>query len=144
MTENEEKDSQTNFFKFCDSNKKLINIIIRQRPTVLNEGFNIFVDKWFNLLEFDNKRTYFRQEIRKLKNTGTKTLYITVDRQNVFNDSFQQLRFKKESEMRDKLSVKFDKEEGEDIGGVTREWFQILSREMFNQNYALYKTSATG
>lgn len=62
----------------------------------------------------------------------------------MFNDSFQQLRFKKESEMRDKLSVKFDKEEGEDIGGVTREWFQILSREMFNQNYALYKTSATG
>jgi E3 ubiquitin-protein ligase HUWE1 len=36
--------------------------------------------------------------------------------------------------MRDKLSVKFEKEEGEDIGGVTREWFQILSREMFNQN----------
>lgn len=57
MTEHEEEDSQTNFFKFCDSNKKLINIIIRQRPTVLNEGFNIFVDKWFNLLEFDNKRT---------------------------------------------------------------------------------------
>jgi len=52
----------------------------------------------------------------------------------VFNDSFQQLRFKKETEMRDKLSVKFEKEEGEDIGGVTREWFQILSREMFNEN----------
>jgi len=72
--------------------------------------------------------------VRKLKNAGVKTLYITVDRQNVFNDSFQQLRFKKETEMRDKLSVKFEKEEGEDIGGVTREWFQILSREMFNQN----------
>jgi len=67
-----------------------------------------------------------------------------VDRKTVFNDSFQQLRFKKETEMRDKLSVKFEKEEGEDIGGVTREWFQILSREMFNENNALFKTSATG
>jgi len=36
--------------------------------------------------------------------------------------------------MREKLSVKFEKEEGADIGGLTREWFQILSREMFNPN----------
>lgn len=57
MTEHEDKDIHTNFFKFCNENQKLINIIIRQRPAVLNEGFNIFVDKWYNLLEFDNKRT---------------------------------------------------------------------------------------
>jgi len=57
MTEHEDQDQQTNFFIFCNENKILINIIIRQRPTVLNEGFNIFVDKWYNLLEFDNKRT---------------------------------------------------------------------------------------
>jgi len=57
MTEHEDKDIDTNFFKFCNENQKLINIIIRQRPAVLNEGFNIFVDKWYNLLEFDNKRT---------------------------------------------------------------------------------------
>ena len=44
--------------------------------------------------------------------------------------------------MKGKLSVRFSGEEGIDAGGVTREWFVILSREMFNPNYALFKTSA--
>lgn len=52
---------------------------------------------------------------------GNKILHLTIDRNKVFNDSFQQLRFKTENEMREKLSVKFEKEEGADIGGVTRE-----------------------
>ncbi len=34
-----------------------------------------------------------------------------------------------------KLSVKFHEEEGVDAGGVTREWYSILAREIFNPNY---------
>lgn len=52
-----EDDKPTSFFEFCSANKKLINIIIRQKPTILNEGFHFLVKKYFNLLEFDNKRT---------------------------------------------------------------------------------------
>ena len=29
-----------------------------------------------------------------------------------------------------------------DVGGLTREWFLLLSREIFNPNYALFKSSA--
>ena len=32
--------------------------------------------------------------------------------------------------------------QGVDAGGVTREWLQMLSREIFNPNYALFKKSA--
>jgi len=46
--------------------------------------------------------------------------------------------------MRGKLNIKFNSEEGADVGGITREWFQILSREMFNPNYGLFKTSVNG
>jgi hypothetical protein len=41
-------------------------------------------------------------------------------------------------EMRGKLSVTFVGEEAMDAGGVAREWFKILSREIFNPNYALF------
>lgn len=41
-----------------------------------------------------------------------------------------------------KLSIKFHDEEGLDAGGVTREWFSVLSRQMFDPNYALFKVSA--
>jgi E3 ubiquitin-protein ligase HUWE1 len=37
-----------------------------------------------------------------------------------------------------KLNIRFHGEEGVDAGGVTREWFQVLARGMFNPNYALF------
>ena len=37
-----------------------------------------------------------------------------------------------------KLSIRFTGEEGVDAGGVTREWFQAMSRQMFNGDYALF------
>ena len=33
-------------------------------------------------------------------------------------------------------------EEGQDAGGLLREWYVIISREIFNPNYALFKSSA--
>lgn len=41
-----------------------------------------------------------------------------------------------------RLSIKFHDEDGIDAGGVTREWFAVLSRQMFDPNYALFKVSA--
>ena len=37
-----------------------------------------------------------------------------------------------------KLSIRFHGEEGVDAGGVSREWFQVLARGMFNPDYALF------
>merc|ERR1711868_317761 len=33
-------------------------------------------------------------------------------------------------------------EEGQDAGGLLREWYVIISREIFNPNYALFKASS--
>ena len=46
-------------------------------------------------------------------------------------------------ELRGRLQVNFQGEEGIDAGGLTREWYLVLSREIFNPNYALF-TPATG
>ncbi len=56
----------------------------------------------------------------------------------MFEDSFHQLRSRTPEEMRLKLSVQFAGEEGIDAGGVSREWFQVVAREMFNPNLALF------
>lgn len=42
------------------------------------------------------------------------------------------------------MNVEFVGEEGVDAGGVTREWFLVLSREMFNANYVLFTPSLNG
>ncbi|KAJ0408912.1 hypothetical protein ATCC90586_005949 [Pythium insidiosum] len=46
------------------------------------------------------------------------------------------------AELRRKLHVSFTGEEGIDAGGVTREWYVILAREIFNPNYVLFTSAA--
>lgn len=53
------------------------------------------------------------------------TLRINVRREQVFEDSFHQLRYRSPEELRCKLSVQFTGEEGIDAGGVSREWYQV-------------------
>jgi E3 ubiquitin-protein ligase HUWE1 len=43
--------------------------------------------------------------------------------------------------MRGRLQVNFSGEEGVDAGGLVREWFGILAKEIFNPNYALFYTA---
>lgn len=43
-----------------------------------------------------------------------------------------------------RLSVVFHGEEGIDAGGVTREWYSVLAREIFNENYALFRSTHDG
>jgi len=97
------------------------------------------------ILEFDNKRNYFNQQLHKRTNAREHygSLQLSVRRQYVFEDSFQNLQRRTGDEIKyGKLSVRFYEEEGVDAGGVTREWFQVLARQMFNEDYALFKTSA--
>ena len=44
--------------------------------------------------------------------------------------------------LKTRLWVIFDGERGLDYGGLSREWFLILSREMFNPYYGLFEYSA--
>ena len=68
-------------------------------------------------------------------------LRISVRRSRVLEDSFSQLREDKIGF----LHVKFDKEQGYDASGLTREWFTLLSKELFNNpNYALFKRTESG
>ena len=43
---------------------------------------------------------------------------------------------------RAKLNIEFDNERGLDYGGVSREWFYLLSKEMFNPYYGFFEYSA--
>ena len=58
--------------------------------------------------------------------------------------SFSKVFYLTASEMKAKFSIVFDDEEGIDAGGVQREWFSILSREIFNVDYGLFTISSTG
>ncbi|XP_069813499.1 NEDD4-like E3 ubiquitin-protein ligase WWP1 [Dendropsophus ebraccatus] len=64
---------------------------------------------------------------------------ITVSRQTLFEDSFQQIMALKPYDLRRRLYVMFRGEEGLDYGGLAREWFFLLSHEVLNPMYCLFE-----
>ena len=129
------------FFRFTEEHRKVLNELVRNNPKLMSGTFSLLV-KNPNVLEFDNKRSYFT---RRLHARGTDVrhsqppLQLNIRRDQVFLDSFKALTFRTGDEIKyGKLNIRFHGEEGVDAGGVTREWFQVLSRQMFNPDYALF------
>ncbi|KAI6822205.1 putative E3 ubiquitin-protein ligase [Hortaea werneckii] len=133
------------FFKFTEDNRKILNELIRNNPKLMSGNLSILA-KNSKVLEFDNKRTYFN---RKLRNRGDArvphaSLQLNIRRDNVFMDSYKSLYFKSAEEIKyGKLNIRFHGEEGIDAGGVSREWFGSMARQMFNPDYALFNPVAS-
>lgn len=125
------------FVPFTDQHKKLLNQMIRSNPKLMSGPFSLLI-KNSKVLDFDNKRYYFIAKIR-LDSHERPKLPITVRRDQVFLDSYRALFFKTNEEIKNsKLEITFKGESGVDAGGLTREWYQVLSRQMFNPDYALF------
>jgi E3 ubiquitin-protein ligase HUWE1 len=46
--------------------------------------------------------------------------------------------------IRSRLDIVFEEEEGVDAGGLTREWYLLLVREIFRPQYALFSPLSNG
>lgn len=98
-------------------------------------------------LDFDVKRHFFRGQLRKLRNSASRrhgSLRLNINRNNVFEEAYQQLRLRDAAEMRGRLNINFSGEEGIDAGGLTREFYSILAKDIFNPNYALFIATSEG
>jgi E3 ubiquitin-protein ligase HUWE1 len=129
------------FFTFTEEHRKILNDLVRHTPKLMSGTFSLLV-KNPKVLEFDNKRNYFSRSIHAKAPNSRQSfppLQLSVRRDQVFHDSFKSLYFQTGDQMKyGKLSIRFHGEEGVDAGGVTREWFQVLSRQMFDPSYALF------
>nr|XP_015209351.1 PREDICTED: E3 ubiquitin-protein ligase HUWE1 [Lepisosteus oculatus] len=130
------------FLRFAETHRTVLNQILRQSTTHLADGpFAVLVD-YIRILDFDVKRKYFRQELERLdEGLRKEDMAVHVRRDHVFEDSYRELHRKSPEEMKNRLYIVFEGEEGQDAGGLLREWYMIISREMFNPMYALFRTS---
>ncbi|KAJ8571412.1 hypothetical protein ON010_g5424 [Phytophthora cinnamomi] len=136
---------------FVESNRVLLNLLVREKPSLLDTSLAalIKIPRCRAYLAFDNKRTYFHSAMKRLRQSalrnhggGSSSVRIPVRREHIFEDSYYALRMRSGAELRRKLHISFTGEEGIDAGGVTREWYMILAREMFNPNYVLFTSAA--
>lgn len=130
---------QKKFLHFAETHRVVLNQILRQSSTHLADGpFAVLVDHT-RVLDFDVKRRYFRIELERLDDgIRREELAVHVHRANVFEDSFRELYRRNPEEWKNRFYIVFEDEEGQDAGGLLREWYVIISREIFNPMYALF------
>ncbi|XP_021360527.1 E3 ubiquitin-protein ligase NEDD4-like isoform X4 [Mizuhopecten yessoensis] len=93
--------------------------------------------------DYKRKYDYFRSKLRKPQNIPNK-VDIKISRDNIFEDSYRAIMsVKKPDVLKTRLWIEFEGDTGLDYGGVAREWFYLLSKEMFNPFYGLFEYSAT-
>ncbi|OWF42185.1 apoptosis-resistant E3 ubiquitin protein ligase 1-like [Mizuhopecten yessoensis] len=79
---------------------------------------------------FQDKHTYFVQEVRKLQKRGNVTL--KIDRSNFLYSSFKATKNFDTSDWYKTFNIVFVGEPGLDWGGLRREWFEMLCTELFD------------
>ncbi|KAG7869242.1 hypothetical protein KL918_000787 [Ogataea parapolymorpha] len=91
--------------------------------------------------DFRRKLVYFRSQpaIRILPGQ----CHIKVRRDHLMEDAFRDIMRQTPEDLKKRLMIKFEGEEGLDYGGVSREFFQQLSHEMFNPFYCLFQYASS-
>ncbi|KAF7494146.1 E3 ubiquitin-protein ligase HECW2 [Sarcoptes scabiei] len=95
--------------------------------------------------DFDAKlRNFYRKLEKNGYGQGPSKLKLVVRRDHLLEDAFNKIMVistKKELQ-KSRLYINFTGEEGLDYGGPSREFFFLLSRELFNPYYGLFEYSA--
>jgi len=94
-----------------------------------------------NKIKFDKKVNTFRN--RNIMTIENKKLKIFINRRNLFFDAYNQIIHKSPQDLKKKLFIIYKGEEGVDAGGLLRDFFYQISREIGNPNYSLFQYSNT-
>ncbi|XP_075714081.1 E3 ubiquitin-protein ligase NEDD4 isoform X1 [Rhinoderma darwinii] len=93
--------------------------------------------------DYKRKYEYFRKKLKKQPDIPNR-FEMKLRRAAIFEDSYRRIIAMKRPEfLKARLWIEFDNEKGLDYGGVAREWFFLISKEMFNPYYGLFEYSAT-
>ncbi|VDO32194.1 unnamed protein product [Haemonchus placei] len=130
---------------FAEKHREVLNQVLRQNNSALSPGgpFAALI-QFPKLLDFDVKRKYFRKELGKMdgdRGFRRSDVQVQVRRSQIFSDSFRELYRLRPNEWKHRFYIIFQGEEGQDAGGLLREWFSVITREIFNPNYALFITA---
>ena len=79
------------------------------------------------LLDFETKKFIFRNH-PCLRRAARHRVPIEIDREHLFQSSFNQLMSRSIKELEGRIQVSFLNEQGYDAGGLKREWFLVTSR----------------
>jgi len=90
-------------------------------------------------IRFENKVNKLRS-LNKM-NILDSTTVISINRSNLFGDAYNAIMSKSPQDLKKRLKIRYIGEEGIDAGGLLRDFFYQMSKEIGNPNYSLFKYS---
>ena len=83
------------FTAFTRKHRASLNALIRANPGLIGGSFSILI-KTAAVLDFDNKRGYFNTQLHRGQphREEARALHLNVRRQYIFEDSFQNVRWR--------------------------------------------------
>lgn len=103
-----------------------------------------------NLLQMESQVEMYKAMLGDIKiddiSTSQHTIsvnpffHLEVSREKLLEETLEKIKTAEPKEVRKRLRVAFKGEEGLDAGGVTKEFFQLLSEDLFEPNSGLWTT----
>lgn len=109
-----------------------------QYPFLLSVSQKTQILEYYARRQMDQKAQEAFSASKKNKRFSSPYLYIVVRRSHILQDSLDFL-LSHESELEKGITVKFEDESGIDAGGLRKEWFLLLVRELFAAEKELFK-----
>lgn len=90
------------------------------------------------------KHARFHEKLNETFVRSFNTINLDIDRQFIFRNSYDRLNDVSDADLKaQRFVVHFDQEIGIDAGGLAKDWFETLTKVVFNPDYALFKPSET-
>lgn len=92
-------------------------------------------------MPFKDKRLWFDQQMLRIRTPTSGATEIKLRRERLTEDSWNRVSALNVSQMRSDWTFAFQGESksGDDAGGITREWFEIMTGAVFNEGVGLFK-----
>ncbi len=102
-------------------------------------------------LPTEDKRIWFYLRVDKDRRAAgrgndifsAEPIIIVVERENFLRDSFEQFRTTTDLDLRREVKIHFLNEVSQDAGGLIREWFSIVTEDLFDPRFGLFKRAGT-
>lgn len=90
-------------------------------------------------LTFHDKNKWFLEQVQKRWRAYDEGhIQFVVRREHILSDSLEQMLKCPPSRFWERLRIYFENEPGLDAGGLIREWYEILSERLFNDDFGLF------
>jgi len=100
-----------------------------------------------NLLQMESQIEMYKAMLGDIKFSESQRqitvdpyFHLEIEREHLLKQTLEKIKQTDAKEIRKRLRVSFKGEEGIDAGGVTKEFFQLLSEELFEVNSGLWST----